>query len=227
MKTRQLKNTIIIILISIAMVFGIQYFTQKMPVEYIPGSYYGVAKGMTKDIWVKADFDDATILNITIVDHEENSGYYETVFEELPKRIISLQSCNVDGISGATITSNGLLEAVQSTMNQAKGSASIVQFKAPYDAMNLTFKPGTYTAKAEGYDGDINLTVTFSENAIEKIDISVEGDGDEYVSTVQENIVKPVLRWQTTNIDSVSGATWTSLGVKNALRMCIEQAKKQ
>ena len=54
MKTRQLKNTIIIILISIAMVFGIQYFTQKMPVEYIPGSYYGVAKGMTKDIWVKA-----------------------------------------------------------------------------------------------------------------------------------------------------------------------------
>ena len=43
---------------------------------------------------------------------------------------------------------------------------------------------------------------------------------------VKENLIAPMVKWQTNNVDSISGATWTSLGVKNAFRICLDQAKK-
>lgn len=208
------------------MIVAMQFLTQKVPVSYSPGEYYGHASGMADEIWVKVSFSDSEITNIEIIDHNEHEGYCEDAMAQIPSDIINAQSTNINAVSGATISSDAIKAAVDSAISQARGRSSIVSYKAPYEPLNFKYIPGTYTATVEGYNGDMTLTVVFSENAIESITVKSDGDGEEYLNNVRENLIAPMLKWQTNNVDSISGATWTSLGVKNAFRICLDQAKK-
>ena len=88
----------------------------------------------------------------------------------------------------------------------------------------VTFTPGTYTAEAEGYHGQIKLDVTFDENSISSINIvedhETEGIGHEVLPMMVERIIQA----QGTGVDAVTGATVSSAAIKQAVNNAAMEA---
>lgn len=88
------------------------------------------------------------------------------------------------------------------------------------------YVPGEYTAASKGYGGMIEVSVTVSETQITGIKIvSAEGEDGAYLSSAKE-VIDRILEGQNTEVDSVSGATFSSTGIKNAVALALEKAKK-
>ncbi len=68
-------------------------------------------------------FDEEKITEITIGKHGETTGISDAAFEKIPAAIIENQSLGVDTISGATYTSQAILDAVADCVTQAGGDA--------------------------------------------------------------------------------------------------------
>ena len=68
-------------------------------------------------------------MTIQIVEENETAGICEWVYETLPDQIITNQSLAVDTVSGATVTSNAVLNAVADAVEQAGGSAAALKEK--------------------------------------------------------------------------------------------------
>ena len=83
---------------------------------------------------------------------------------------------------------------------------------------------GTYGATAQGFHGDIKLSVTVTEDAIESIDILEQSETEGIGAAALPKLVDAVLVNQTINVDSVSGATVTSDAFKKALWTALVQA---
>jgi len=69
---------------------------------------------------IKTSLKNNKITNIEIVSHNESRGYYEEPFSIVPQEIIESQSTSVDAVSGATRSSNGIMDAVSNALSQAK-----------------------------------------------------------------------------------------------------------
>lgn len=93
-----------------------------------------------------------------------------------------------------------------------------------FAACAQTYKPGTYTDTAPGNNGDVVVSVTFSADALTAINIDQHsetlGISDAAIARIPEEIVA----YQSLGVDSVSGATNTSLAIINAAAKCVEQA---
>jgi uncharacterized protein with FMN-binding domain len=83
------------------------------------GIYTGTGYGKKGSITVEVTIENDLITDITVISHNEDKGYYETAFSQVSAKIISSQSLDVDTVSGATISSNGLIEAVEDALSQA------------------------------------------------------------------------------------------------------------
>lgn len=82
--------------------------------------YIGVGKGIGGDLTVKVTMDGDKIAAIEVLAHGETAGICEAAIEKVPAAIIEAQSAEVDGVSGATLTSNGIKEAVANALVNMK-----------------------------------------------------------------------------------------------------------
>ncbi|MCD8014906.1 MAG: flavocytochrome c [Lachnospiraceae bacterium] len=83
--------------------------------------------------------------------------------------------------------------------------------------------PGTYTATETGINGDITLTVTFSESEITDIQVDSQ-ETDTVGAAAMDSLTETVLANQSLAIDTVSGATISTTAYIAALESCVEQA---
>lgn len=89
----------------------------------------------------------------------------------------------------------------------------------------FTFKPGTYEAEADGYNGPMKVSVKFNEDKVEEIEV-VENVETDHVGTPAFDIVKEdILKTNGTGVDNVSGATITSAAFKSAVNKAAEEAE--
>lgn len=88
--------------------------------DYKDGTYTGVADAYAPDLTVSITIEDNAITEITITDHNETPGFYEDAFERVPELIISSQNTDVDTVSGATMSSQGIIVAVENALAKAK-----------------------------------------------------------------------------------------------------------
>lgn len=86
---------------------------------YVAGEYIGTANGNNGPIKVKVVFSETEIVSVEVIEHGETEGLCEPAIEQIPASIVSGQTYEVDGISGATMTSNGIMKAVKDAMEQA------------------------------------------------------------------------------------------------------------
>lgn len=92
---------------------------------------------------------------------------------------------------------------------------------------NSLFKAGTYEADGVGFGGKgkpIHVTVTFSDDAIESIEYTADGETPTVGGVALPTLVSNVLAAQSTKIDGMSGATFTSDGFFDAVNDTIKQA---
>ncbi|MEN1761755.1 flavocytochrome c [Anoxynatronum sibiricum] len=87
-----------------------------------PGEYMVEVTGM-KPMTVKVTLGEKEIQAVEVVAHEETPGVSDAALEEIPAAIVSEQNIHVDTISGATITSQAIIDAVQQAIEEAGGVA--------------------------------------------------------------------------------------------------------
>lgn len=89
---------------------------------YIPGTYSASARGMGK-VEVTMTFDANSITDVKVDTSGETAGIGKELGEQFAKQILEAQGTEVDTVSGATLTSNGVIEAANACIAQAKGES--------------------------------------------------------------------------------------------------------
>lgn len=88
--------------------------------HYHDGIYTGVSEGYSPGLTVSVTIRSGKITDIKVISHNETRGYYEEPFRLIPKEIISSDSLKVDAVSGATLSSEGIINAVASALKKAE-----------------------------------------------------------------------------------------------------------
>lgn len=211
----------------------------KEPDAYKNGTYYGTGTGFGGTIKVKVVIKKGKISSIKIVSHSDDGSYMDKA-SALIKKMISKQTTNVDTVSGATYSSAGLIEAVRDALSQAEKDSDDKKDESDdkkkddsddkeNDDSQVTgtvpYVDGIYYGTAEGYVGDITVAVVIQEKTMKAI-LVTESEDDEAFFTRAMDVVKNVMKQQNTDVDTVSGATYSSQGLLNAIKNALEVAKK-
>ncbi|MBR2572466.1 MAG: FAD-dependent oxidoreductase [Clostridia bacterium] len=83
------------------------------------GTFEGVGTGRNGDVKVAVTVEDGVITDVTVTEHMETPGIGEPAIEAVPASIVEHQSLAVDALSGATITSMAILQAVEQAAAEA------------------------------------------------------------------------------------------------------------
>jgi len=89
--------------------------------KYTAGTYTASGKGMGGDVTVSVTVDSDKITAIEVTEHDETPGISDPAIADIPNKIIEAQSTEIDGVAGATMTSNAIKEAVNSALEEASG----------------------------------------------------------------------------------------------------------
>ncbi len=87
---------------------------------FTAGTYSGTSEhGKNGSITVEVKVSENTIESVVITEHQETPGLSDPAIERIPKEILDTQSLAVDGVTGATITCDAILEAVGDALTKA------------------------------------------------------------------------------------------------------------
>lgn len=84
-----------------------------------PQVYTASSPGRNGNVSVEVTIDGEKISNVVVTNHEETPGISDPAIEQIPEAIVEEQSINVDVITGVTLTSDAILNAVKDCLNQA------------------------------------------------------------------------------------------------------------
>lgn len=197
------------------------------PDSYQDGVYVGSGSGFAGAITVQVAISGGKITDISIISTNDDSPYINSA-SSLLQNIIALQSTNVDTISGATFSSVGLIEAVRNALSCAGASAITTLPEEPSipDSVKgkFPYPDGVYLGSGEGYRGETTVAVSLKDGTIDTI-LVLNTDDDEAFFKKAETLIKTVLEKQTTDVDVISSATFSSEGILEAIEQALENAK--
>lgn len=215
---------------------------------YKDGTYYGTGKGFAGTMKVKVDISGGKIASISIVSTKDGDSYVKSA-SSLLDTIVEKQSTNVDTVSGATFSSRGIIAAVRSALSQAavsdnttgnntdKQGAAEVSGNGQTDENSsgsaseqgtegtLPYVDGIYYGTAEGYKGDIRVAVVIQDKTLKAILVTEKQDDEPFITNAMD-VLKNMMKKQSADVDTVSGATYSSKGLIGAVKAAFEAARK-
>lgn len=203
---------------------------------YKDGTYQGSGTGFGGTITVQVTISGGKIAAIDILSASGETGSYFASAKGVISKMISGQTPNVDAVSGATYSSNGIIQAVQNALSKAANTSVSVTptptakptpkpTSIPKPSGNVTYKDGTYSAEAEGFDGPVKVTITIKNGKITKI-TNTNTDTKEYFSKAWAKIQPAILKKQGVyGVDTVSGATFSSNAILEAAQKALAKAE--
>lgn len=204
---------------------------------YKDGTYYGTGTGFGGTLKVQVDISGGKIAAIQILENNDGSEYISKA-SSIINAIISNQSTNVDTVSGATYSSVGIIQAVRDALSQAVVSSTDSSSQSSNTSQSdkndsttdkitgtVPYKEGIYYGTAEGYSGDVGVAVVIQEHTLKAILVTDNSDDEAFFNRAMD-VVKNVMKKQSTDVDTVSGATYSSKGLLNAIKNALKQAEK-
>ena len=215
---------------------------------YKDGTYYGTGKGFAGTMKVKVDISGGKIASISIVSTKDGDSYVKSA-SSLLDTIVEKQSTNVDTVSGATFSSRGIIAAVRSALSQAavsdnttgnntdKQGAVETSGNGQTDENSsgsaseqgtegtLPYVDGIYYGTAEGYKGDIRVAVVIQDKTLKAILVTEKQDDEPFITNAMD-VLKNMMKKQSADVDTVSGATYSSKGLIGAVKAAFEEARK-
>lgn len=215
---------------------------------YKDGTYYGTGKGFAGTMKVKVDIAGGKIASISIVSTKDGDSYVKSA-SSLLDTIVEKQSTNVDTVSGATFSSRGIIAAVRSALSQAavsentagnntdKQGAAETSGNGQTDENSsgsaseqgtegtLPYVDGIYYGTSEGYKGDIKVAVVIQDKTLKAIIVTEKQDDEPFITNAMD-VLKNMMKKQSADVDTVSGATYSSKGLIGAVKAAFEEARK-
>ena len=81
------------------------------------GTYTGAANGMGGAVNVTVTVEGGKITSVEVGEHQETAGISDPAIEQVPAAIVEAQSTDVDGVAGATVTSDAIKAAVDAALS--------------------------------------------------------------------------------------------------------------
>lgn len=216
-----------------------QKSTAKGSFDVSDGTYYGTGTGFAGKIKVAVTVKDKQITAIEIVENEADDNAFFSRAKGVIDKIISGQTLEVDVVSGATYSSNGIISAVKNALTGAADSGTPASTSAGASGGSSSpaggsssvstvqdasaYADGTYYGTGTGFSGALTVEVVISGGKISSIQIIDTFDGDSYIQSAS-GLISNIIATQSTNVDTVSGATYSSVGIIEAVRNALSQA---
>ena len=208
--------------------------TKKGDIDVKDGTYKGSANGYGGKVTVNVTVSKKTMTAIDIVSAPGETDSFFHRAKGVIDEMLTAQSTDVDVVSGATYSSNGIIGAVKNALfgtesnNATAANAGNAGGSAPSVSKvseSGTWKDGTYTGSGKGFGGTISVKVTVKDGKISAIDVtSASGETASYFSKAK-GIIPKMISGQTTNVDAASGATYSSNGIITAVRNALSKAE--
>ena len=188
--------------------------------------YTGKATGMG-EVTAELIIADGHIVGVNLTGDNETPGIGSKAIEELPGKIVEAQSADVDGVAGATITSNAVKEAVKAAMAEAGLEDAAAESAADDAALTVALEDaadGTYSATTQGFGGDITVDVTLSGGKIADVKIVGDSETPGLGAVAVEKMPAQLLEAQSADVDGVAGATVSSSAIRAAFGDALAKA---
>ena len=209
---------------------------KKGAIDVKDGTYKGSANGYGGKVTVNVTVSKKTMTAIDVVSAPGETDSFFQRAKGVIDEMLTAQSSDVDVVSGATYSSNGIIGAVKNALfgtesnnaTAAAANAGNAAGSAPSVSKvseSGTWKDGTYTGSGKGFGGTISVKVTVEDGKISAIDVtSASGETASYFSKAK-GIIPKMISGQTTNVDAASGATYSSNGIITAVRNALSKAE--
>ena len=216
---------------------------------YTDGTYKGSGNGFRGKTEVTVTVESGVITDIIIDSYKDDKEFFQKAKSGVISAIIKSQSLGVDAVSGATFSSNGIIEAVKNALGEEISAVTeqvTEQSKKPKKQSGTTteafesttetttesvtsdnnntaadtagqFADGVYTGTGNGFRGATNVTVTVENGEITDITVNSYSDDDQFFSRAESGVISSIIKSQSTDVDAVSGATFSSNGIKEAV----------
>lgn len=215
------------------------------------GTYTGTSKGFGGNINVNVTIKNNKIQNIEVVSHSETPEYYEKG-RTIISSILKENSVDIDAVSGATFTSNGIKNAVSDALRKAGFSMQsnndnldkatttnktstisnplnykIINTVDTIDAKQYSLKNGEFIGHAIGFGGPIRVKVIIKDGKLIDVLILSHQDNNTLFNKASSVIIKILNEQSTVGIDTVTGATYSSKGIISAINAAVQESIKQ
>lgn len=207
------------------------------PVQEQPsGSWSATAKGFGGDVTVTLTIQKGILTEVTVEGASETEGIGGRAVELMPASMVASNSVEVDGVSGATITSSAILEAAA----QALAENGVQLQKKEPAAVQQSMKPGTYYGETYGKWGEgtiegerfgspkviepTKVAVTVNETSIVSVEVISTSDTPGFTDPCVERIPKAIVEQQSIAVDIVTGATMTSQAILSGVTEALKEA---
>ena len=152
----------------------------------------------------------------------------------LTKRVEKLEEQNTEILSALEEAAKNQEAAIAQAQRDAKDKddaakedAEETDTEEESDDSENVYKDGTYTGSAQGFGGAITVQVTLANDEITDIQVtSAPGEDSAYLSQ-GESVISTIISAQSTDVDTVSGATFSSTGIINAVIDAIGKAENE
>ena len=204
------------------------------------GEYEGTATGYGGPLTVRITVKGGKLTDIKVVSQTETPEYFNRAKAVIGK-ILSSGNVNVDSVSGATISSNAIKKAVADALQKAgsKQQAKVTPVKkdarsakgrkgnaaGSFAIASANLNDGVYTGSGQGFNGPIRVRVTVSGGNITSVDILSHSDDAPFFNRAKA-VIGRLLGSPGKSVDTVSGATYSSRGIIDAVRNALAGAGK-
>ena len=232
-------------LVTVAMAFSIISYNKKHKINYATnnktqiasgsnveglkdGEYEGNSQGYGGDFKVKIKIKNGELSAINVVINNETPEYYEKA-SVIIAQILEKGNTDVDSISGATISSEAIKNAVNNALHKAgskKETPKLAQKTQKHNTPNVAtkgLKDGVYEASSNGYGGRLSVRVTVTNGKLTNIDVISNNETPSYFNRASA-VIDRILSTGSVNVDSVAGATISSNAIKQAVSKALAQA---
>lgn len=239
-----------------------QQIAKGVAMNLADGVYTGTGSGFRGTTTVSVEVKDGVITDVAVTSSNDDKEYINMASSTIIKEIIETQEWDVDAVSGATYSSNGIMEAVANAIssedlqNVVDGVVSSEDNNLPEENQveNITnnnndieatdetttslddgtdnaansgtlanIPDGEYTGTGTGFRGDTNVTVTVSVGQITNISVDSYQDDKPYFDSASATIISEIIANQSVDVDAVSGATYSSNGIMEAVANALSQ----
>lgn len=180
------------------------------------GTYTAEQQGFGGPVTVTVTIEGGAVADVAITGDLETEGVGAAALEPLAEQVKAAQSAEIDGVSGASVTSGAVKAALLEIFAQASGAGEV----------ELAIADGSYQAQAWSFSTNypLNLTTTIEGGKITGIEVGENGDTEIILNTAIENLIPAMIENQSVKVDSITGATVSSGAIKTAVEDCLNQA---
>ena len=189
----------------------------------IDGVYTASASGFAGNVTVTVEISNGALSSVVADASVETPERGGKAADALSSAILDAGGIDgVETVSGATVTSNAVLSAAGDCLAQAKG-------EEPSEVPPVVMKPGIYVGEGMGFNWfePVRVKIEVDEASLLSVEVIEKGLNREeplILKAVEDRLIPRMIESQSVTVDSVTGATSSSAGVKAATEDALKKA---